>query len=147
MKVHSWKEIIRYFLEQNDYRNLWDYVTALRGGDGIHDIWKSLITCIIRGKDLNKMGWDVTTTKDLLKCYDNKYIIHKLNVTFGTIPSHFIIHGQMGLSSLAVYYRDAMNNRDMFRLLLTFESKLAENDLEGIPSLVRQILKTLYKNE
>ena len=56
MKIHTWKEVIRYFLEENDNRNLWNYVTALRSGDTVHDTWKFLITCIIRGEDLDGMG-------------------------------------------------------------------------------------------
>lgn len=147
MKIHSWKEIIKYFLEQDDTRHLWDYVTALRSGDGVHDAWKFLITCLIRGKDLDGMGWDIDIAKDFFKTYDDAYIQHKLNITREMIPWHFLIHSRMGLSGLATYYKDVRDDKVIYNLLLRLESKISNNDFEGLSSLVRQILDILYKNE
>lgn len=147
MKIHTWKEVIRYFLEQDDNRHLWDYVSALRSGDGVHDTWKFLITSLIRGKDLDGMGWDIDTTKDFFKTYDDVYIQNRLDMTRETIPWHYFIHSRMGLSSLATYYKDVRDDIVIYNLLLRLESKLSNNDFEGLSSLVRQILNILYKNE
>lgn len=147
MEIHSWKEVIRYFLEQNDTRHLWDYVTALRSGDGVHDTWKFLITCLIRGKDLDGMGWDIDTSKDFFNTYGDDYIQDKLNITRVMVSWHYFIHSRMGLSSLAAYYKDVKNDKVIYNLLLRLESKISNNDFEDLSSLIRQILNILYNNE
>ena len=90
-------------------------------------------------------GWDIASTQDFFKCYDDDYIKHKVKETSETIPSHYFIHGQMGLSALATYYKDTMNDVVIYNLLLRLESKIANRDLENIPFLARQLLKFLYE--
>lgn len=146
MKIHSWKEVIRYFLNHDDDRLLWDYATALRSGDGVPDTWKFMITCLIRGEDVKGFGWDIATAKDFLKCHSDDYIERKMNASYLTVPSHFFIHSHIGLYSLAVYYKEALNNDKICDLLLIFKSKLISNDFSGTCSLARKIIEELLKD-
>ena len=147
MKIHSWEEVIRYFLDKGYKSYLWDYVTALRSGDDVDDIWKIMITCLIRGEGLNGMAWDISWCKDYLDDHESDDCIEeKLNETFKDISSHYINHSQRGFDSLSIYYRDVIKNKSIAISLKELSRKMKE-DRKEIPKIVSSILNILYKND
>lgn len=146
MKIHDWKDVIEHFLENGSNDYLWNYITALRSGDDVHDMWKFMVTCIIRGEGLNGMAWDISWTKDCLRNYEDEYIQHKLSNNFKRIPSHCVGHNQRGLESLSVYYKNVIKNEDVANLLNTLSTKLFL-EREQIPKIVRKIINLLYEDK
>ena len=64
MKIHKWRNVIEYFFDINrDLDFLWDYVTALRGDDNECNVWKYMVTCLIRGRGLNGIAFDIGNCK------------------------------------------------------------------------------------
>ena len=145
MKIHNWKEVIEYFLETKNDEYLWNYVTALRSGDDVHDMWKLMVTSLIRGEGLNDMAWGVSWTKDCLRNYDDEYIKRKLTNPSMKLPSHYVSHIQRGLESLAVYYRDVIKNYIIYSLLKLLSEEMVMNRKE-IPKNVRHIINILYED-
>jgi len=145
MKIHKWEEVIKYFLDKHYNSYLWNYVTALRSGDDTHDVWKFMITTMIRGEGLDSIAWDISWSKDCLREYEDETISYKMSNNFKMTPSHYISHSQRGLESLAIYYRDVIKNDNVADLLKQLSSKIADDRIE-IPKIVRRIINILYEN-
>lgn len=145
MKIHNWEDVIKYFFEKGYRIYSWDYITALRSGDNLHDTWKFLITCLIRGDGLDGIAWDISWTKDYLHDYTDDQIKHKLKEVSKDISQHYIGHNRRGLEVLATYYRDAIKNNHVADLLIELSTKIAmEKDRPEMPKIVRQIVNLLY---
>lgn len=145
MKIHDWRKVIEYFLEKEYYAYLWDYVTALRSGDNAHDIWKSMITCLIRGEGLNSIAWDISSGKECLRLYDDDAIRFRLVESSKKIPIHYFHHSRKGIIALAFYYRERLGNEEVSDLLLKLSEKVTGGRKE-IPDTVRKVINILFED-
>lgn len=90
--MHDYKEVIALLTEKGTDKEVWDYITALRGPDSGNDGLKAFFTTMIRGIAMNNtLG---------VEHYGK---IHLTDMR--EFKNHFGWHTRSGLKSVAKYYR------------------------------------------
>jgi len=122
---HTAKEVADFLGMCNtmeEYRNWWNYITALRGPDVIDDdmcdvnVLKALLTCVIRGKEYMdvhdaSVAWGIPHTLDYYNILENVDVIDdsELNSLIDALSDikfeHYKHHLALGFQALVFYYK------------------------------------------
>lgn len=109
--IHRWQRVIKDFqgMEGGGERNLWRYITALRGPDkdDSGDIFKDVVTCLIRGECHEAMGLN---TVDLTGLTHKKF-----STRLDAVPYHTKQHALEGLTALQFWYQKFEPNETEIR--------------------------------
>ena len=152
MKVHNWKEVIKYFIDEDRDTELWDYISALRGpdDDSGSKIWKKMITCLIRGDCQTAFG--IEETKEILTRWDNAKLIMSLYNSFRFTSNHWFNHSIFALQCLVTYYNEMYNIKihDLLSELILGLNQRERNGTDGVAhivAIVREIVKEMYEEK